>query len=269
MIWFFIKKNFFDGWENIINILIPNLLTIGLLLAGAAGFCFIYMANPLAVFLIYLMCLVIIALIIVFVSAFAKNALAIANFETATLGGYFSEIGNAFKENIKFAFMVSFIIVSAVIGVPLYINMNSFYGVMLGMILLFFAILMMLAFQWYIPLKVLLGGDFKKTIKKCFIILFDNFGFSIFMALYSIVLTALSVFLLLTLPGFNGVLQAQVNALRLRMYKYDWLDQHPDRKSEKKRKSIPWEALLKEDEAVLGKKSIKSLFMPWKAEHED
>ena len=203
------------------------------------------------------------------ISAFSENAESIANFGSATLGGYFSKIGTAFKENAKFAFLVAFITVSCVIGVPLYIGMDSFYGVALGMILLSFSVLMLLAFQWYLPIKILLKNDFKKCLKKCFIILFDNFGFSVFMAFYSLILLACSVILFFFLPGFNGILLGYVNALRLRLYKYDWLECHPAQKAEKERQNIPWDELIKEDETTLGKKSIKSLLMPWKAEHED
>ena len=269
MIWFFIKKNFFDGWENIINILVPNIITVAIFALTGLGFSFFFSPNPISILIIYVMCLLAIALIIIFVSAFSENAESIANFGSATLGGYFSKIGTAFKENAKFAFLVAFITVSCVIGVPLYIGMDSFYGVALGMILLSFSVLMLLAFQWYLPIKILLKNDFKKCLKKCFIILFDNFGFSVFMAFYSLILLACSVILFFFLPGFNGILLGYVNALRLRLYKYDWLECHPTQKAEKERQNIPWDELIKEDETTLGKKSIKSLLMPWKAEHED
>lgn len=269
MIWFLLKKNFFDGWENIINILVPNIMCLLVLGLVFVGYLFGFSFNPISILLVYSIVLFGIAFIIVFTGAFAKNALNIANGESATVGDYFANIKDAFKNYFKFAILVSFLIVSVVIGVPLYIGLNSTYGVTLGMVLLLFGIFMMLALQWFIPLKVMLGFDFKKTLKKCFVILFDNFAFSLFMALYSLVLGVLSIFLLTFLPGVNGILLGYINALRLRMYKYDWLDQHPEYKGIKERKNIPWEALIKEDEQILGKKSFKSLFMPWKGDHED
>ena len=49
---------------------------------------------------------------------------------------------------------------------------------------LFAAIIVCLALQWYIPLSVLIEGDFKKLVKKSFVVLFDNFAFSIFSMIF-------------------------------------------------------------------------------------
>lgn len=270
MFGFFIKKNFFDGWENIINILIPNLMTMLVMVLAAVGFYFGFSYNPISLMLMYIMIIFAVAFIVVFVSAFCENAAQIASNETAHVSDYFKMIPRAFKENFVFGLLTGMLFVSAVIGVPMYIvGLGSFFGVMLGMILLMFVIVMVLAFQWFLPLKALLKFDSKKAAKKCFVILFDNFGFSVGMLLYSIVLLAFSVFMVFFLPGFNGILLGYVNALRLRLYKYDWLDQHPELKKPGVRKNIPWDALCKEDSDYVGKKSIKSLFMPWKGDHED
>ena len=87
MIWFFIKKNFFDGWENIINILVPNIITVAIFALTGLGFYFFFSPNPISILIIYVMCLLAIALIIIFVSAFSENAESIANCGSATLGG--------------------------------------------------------------------------------------------------------------------------------------------------------------------------------------
>lgn len=277
MIGFFIKKNFFDGWENIFTIFISNLITI-LWIAFCVVCIFIWGNAPansttlgmLTAFLcFYVFIFFAIMGLFILIGAFAQNAFLIADFKTPSIKSYFINIFSAVKNYFKFGCLISAIIIAVVVGLPIYIRMDSFYGVMLAMILLFAAIIVCLALQWYIPLSVLIQGDFKKLVKKSFVVLFDNFAFSIFMAIYSIFLLALSVVCFFTIPGLNGILLAQVNALRLRLLKYDWLDQHVELKVAKERKNIPWEALLKEDESMLGKKSFKTLFMPWKADHED
>lgn len=268
MIWFLIKKNFWDGWENIGKIVVPNLMSLAVVLLMAAGYHFGFSYNPYSLIFIYAMIIIGIALIVVFESAFAENAKLISNFETAKISGYFSQLGKAFKENFKFGLVIGFLIVSAVIGVPLYIHMDSFYGVGLGMVLLLFVCIMMLALQWFIPLKTLLNIDSKKAYKKCFVVLFDNFGFSVFMELYCILFFVMSIVTCSTMPGSCGILLARINALRLRLLKYDWLDQHPDLKDIKNRKNIPWDALIREDKAMLGKKGFKDLFGGAKTEED-
>jgi hypothetical protein len=55
-----------------------------------------------------------------------------------------------------------------------------------------------------------------------------------------------------------------VNALRLRLYKYDYLEAHPEIKTAKERRIIPWDELIQEDKDALGPRSFKSFIFPWK-----
>ena len=89
---------------------------------------------------------------------------------------------------------------------------------------------------------------------------FDNPGFSIFLFLHCAVTFVVSFFLAFLLPGFAGIALTQDVALRLRLYKYDWLEVNP----EAKRRDVPWEALLKEDQELVGKRTLKGMFFPWK-----
>ncbi|MBP5402889.1 MAG: hypothetical protein J6Y36_07010 [Treponema sp.] len=286
MILFLLKKNFFDSWENIINLLIPNLVidvffALGVFGYVKCGFPFSYLALGLV--------FTGVTLTVVFAGCFGKNALSVANFGTATVGNYFSNIGQSFKDFFMFGMLAALVVLSAFTGLPLYMGINGFIGFVFFTMLSIFIFIMALGLQWFVALKIILGGDFKKTLRKCFEILFDNFGFSVFMLFYvwwpfivCFVLlnvtgnlfsfpgvlgacVAVTVFL----PGFSGGVLSYVNALRLRLYKYDWLEQHKDLKKAGTRKNIPWEALIKEDRDTLGKKSIRSLITPWKSEKED
>lgn len=285
MILFLLKKNFFDGWENIINLIFPNLICDIFVLAIYFGYRFFrFPFSILSLVIIFLG----ISLLVVASGAFGKNALSIAGFETAHLSTYFKNLWSAFKDYFKFGMIVALIVLSAVTGIPFYIGINGFVGFMLAAILFLFILTLVLGLQWFIPLKEILKLNFKKTFKKCFVILFDNFAFSIFMFCYVwwpyiicfLVLNLKSalqgnpgilgicVALGFLLPGWSGIVLSYVNALRLRLYKYDWLDQHADLKNAKERKNIPWEALLREDSMALGKKSLRSIIAPWKSRED-
>ena len=73
----------------------------------------------------------------------------------------------------------------------------------------------------------------------------DNTGFSIFMGLYTLILAALSI-------------------LPIRMYKYDYLEEHPELKTPRERRQIPWEELIYEDRETLGPRKLRSFLFPWK-----
>ena len=74
----------------------------------------------------------------------------------------------------------------------------------------------------------------------------------------------LSVFLAFLIPGLAGIALAQTNAFRLRLYKYDWLEQHTDLTPKEARKHIPGGELIAEDRETLGPRSFKSFIFPWK-----
>lgn len=274
MIWLFVKKNFYEGWENIGNIIVANLLTlpfIALIFFGFIANGFINLFNGVGSMDLLMAGSLMFAtpVLTVLAAGYAKCAVSIAEYETVKCADYFKNLGWAVKNTLGFGFILGFILTACFVGIPFYSLVDPFYGPLFSGFLLFFSVILLLAFQWYIPLKAILGFKFKKTLGKCFDVLFDNFAFSLFMALYSLVLFGLSVIIMFFMPGFSGIVLGYVNALRLRLYKYDWLDQHKDKKGFKDRKNIPWEALLKEDAAVVRSKSLKSLFLPWKANNED
>ena len=94
--------------------------------------------------------------------------------------------------------------------------------------------------------------------------LFDNTNFSFFMFVYSLVIFVLSGILLFFVPGLSGILINYNNALRLRLYKYDWLEEHPEITGKQAQKMIPWKKLIAEDEEALGPRNIRNFLFPWK-----
>jgi hypothetical protein len=47
-------------------------------------------------------------------------------------------------------------------------------------------------------------------------------------------------------------------ALRIRLLKYDWLEENPGRRK------IPWDILLEDEREKTGSRTIKGLIFPWK-----
>ena len=84
------------------------------------------------------------------------------------------------------------------------------------------------------------------------------------MLLYSLLLIVMTPFMAFLAPGFSGLLLAWNNAFKLRMYKYDWMELHPEIPIQKARKQIPWEELLAEDRDTVGTRTIRNLIFPWK-----
>ncbi|MDR2103555.1 MAG: hypothetical protein LBP42_05565, partial [Treponema sp.] len=73
-------------------------------------------------------------------------------------------------------------------------------------------------------------------------------------------LLGMSVFLAFLFPGPAGILLYLDEAVRLRIFKYDWLEANPG----ENRRKVPWDALLIDDREKTGTRSLKSFIFPWK-----
>ena len=73
----------------------------------------------------------------------------------------------------------------------------------------------------------------------------------------------------LIVPGLNGILLSSTKALRLRLYKYDWIEKmsgtDPEFENNRdKRNEVPWDELLADDKESLGPRKLSSFVFPWK-----
>ena len=261
MFLFYLKKNFYDGWDNVGQMVVVNLI---ILLYSALMFFAVGAASNLNTGLGFLVFVASCAGFAILVMAYGENAVAIANYETRSVKEYFSQIKSCAKDGFLFGALCGILISACFIGIPGYLSFKTTLGFILAVILFWIGVISLLALQWFIPLRSLLHNDFRKCLKKCFIIFFDNTFFSILVAFYTFLMIPLSVFLFFLIPSAAGILLAQINALRLRLYKYDYLEQHPELTTRDEQKDIPWDELIREDKECTGTRSLRSLIFPWK-----
>jgi len=88
----------------------------------------------------------------------------------------------------------------------------------------------LLSSQYYFPSVFQLGGGAIKNLKKSFIIFLDNTGFTFFLGIHTLVLIVVSFPAAFLIPGISVILLSHQTALKLRMYKYDYLEKHPGAK---------------------------------------
>lgn len=271
---FIIKKSFFDDWDNLLTVFVVNLIctmtALGLLFTGTKIFT-LYGETAQSNWPLLIIGFTIILTVVVlsiFCLAFGELAAKIANFDGVSLGSFFKAIPSVLKDGVLFGLLISGIgIVSLYCFDFYFLQMQSLLGFAVGMILFWIDVVIVLSLQWYIPIRSLMHNNFKKCLKKCLLIFFDNTGFSILVFIHTIIMIPLSVFLLGFFPGFAGIIVNKANALRLRLYKYDYLEAHPELNNKKDRKNIPWDELIYEDKETFGHRTLKSLFQPWKIDN--
>ena len=270
---FLFKKNFCDGWDNLFSVVITNVLflicMVGVVLLSS--FVTTRLDNNTTDMVFYLIQSGILFLGIyifnIFDFAYGELAQKIANFEGIHFYDFFKRIPHVLLDALLFSIMIIVVVFVSVYSIHFYIiQQQTLIGLFIGALLFWLDIFLALALQWFIPIRNTFHNKFGKCLKKCFIILMDNTGFSIIMALYNLVLLALSVLPIGFFPSVAGISIAKHNAFRLRMYKYDYLEEHPELKTMKERRKIPWEELIYEDREALGPRKLRSFLFPWKEE---
>ncbi len=257
MIGFFIKKAFFDGWDNLLGIVVQNLIYIVLLLCAIGSF---MLANVSIALSIVLLAVVILA----FSIALGGTAQVVKNYseyKRETWSAFAQGIKNNIGHSLLFFGIVLFLVLLATFILPFYLAMNNMLSILLAVVLMWVAVIVLLALPYYFPLMNLLPGDKPfKTFKKCFIIVSDNMLFTFFYLIYNVFVVGISIFVMGIMPGVAGYMLGAEDAIKLIMYKYDYMEEHPDCD----RHRIPWDEILYDEKEKVGPRSFKSMIFPWK-----
>jgi hypothetical protein len=84
--------------------------------------------------------------------------------------------------------------------------------------------------------------------------------FAVGLAIGGVFIMLVSFVTAFLVPGITGLAIWYQSALRLRMYKYDYLEEHPDTP----KREIPWDALIYDDRERVGKRTLRGMIFPWK-----
>ena len=271
---FFLKKNFADVWDNLFHLLIVNLV---LLAAGVLVVLVMFALNGIPVddgkrnLILIAGIFVLSAFFHVFVFAEGVNVGKISNYEGSKVSRFFSNIIPSIKDGILYGLLVALFLLVALVSIPYYCGIwipkdgskGSILGLLSMSLVFWIEVISLLALQWFLPIRNLMHNGFWKCLKKSYIIFFDNVGFSIAVAFFNFLNLLITVFTLGLIPGISGMQLMVTNALRLRLYKYDWYEVNPGMTREQ-RKEVPWDDLIAGDKQILGPRTWKSFIFPWK-----
>lgn len=267
MLVFMFKKSFCDGWDNLLSVIITNVLFLFSGLGLFYGFATLAkLENPYILVAFGIFSSIVFSIIIF---AYGDTAANIANFNGIRFLDFFKAIPGVLKDATLFGLLCSGIAILSFISITYYwseefLQQSSLLGIFLGALILWIDVFVILSLQWFVAIRSLMHNPFKKCLKKCFIIFFDNTAFCVFMGLYNIISIALSILFIGFLPSVAGMSISQTNALRLRLYKYDYLEEHPELQTKRERRQIPWEELIYDDKEALGPRTWRNFLFPWK-----
>ncbi len=260
MIGLFLRKAFYSGWDNLLTIIVLNVLVLSI------GFGGVFLASATAdIVPLSIGSLVLAVLLegVLFMSISSVMA-DVARHRSLTFKAVFTAFREYAPHGMFFAILVCLVSVLAAIVIPYYLSLNSLFGLTLAAMMFWVVVLFLLSFQWFLAVRVQIEKDFKNAVKKSFILFFDNPGFSFFLFFYSLVLITVSGLTVFLVPGFSGVILAQNEALRLRLFKYNWIESHPELDFKTARKSVPWDEILEEEDDIVGHRTFRNFIFPWK-----
>ncbi len=270
---FLFKKNFCDGWDNLLSLVITNVLflisMVGIIMLSSVVTS--HLSDETTDFTFYLIQTGILFLGLFIATtidlAYGEVSVKIANFEGIRLLQFFRYIPGVLLHAFLFSLLIIVIIFVSTYSIYFYvIQQQSLFSLFIGALIFWIDIFVALSLQWFVPIRCTFHNKFFKCIKKCFLIFMDNTGFSIIMAFYTLILIALSILPIGFFPSIAGIAIAKQNAFRIRMYKYDYLEEHPELKTPRERRKIPWEELIFEDRETLGPRKLRFFLFPWKEE---
>lgn len=254
---FFLKKAFFDGWDNLISMVVHNLGFLLILLALMGSMSLMGINGPLG----FLALLGSAALFSFMSAGTVASTHAYANYERAGWEGFSRGIRESWRHALLYWMLLVLDISLIIFVIPFYLSYGSVIGTLLSVVLFWLFMGLSLALFYFFPLFTVMKGDRPlKTLKKSFLLVFDNLFFTLFLAVYQVVNLLLSLLLAGLAPGFTGIMLANSDAVKLMMLKYDYMEEHP----EVSRKEIPWEELLYEERECVGHRSLKNMIFPWK-----
>lgn len=256
MFGFLIKKWFFDLWDNFLPSILVNLgfvlvLTVPVLVTPAASAVNVGLG------------LVALAAGVLVVAAFVGGAFSAAS----TVADYRSVTFRVFWDGLVAVLPTSLLVGTIFIlhaglfsvALPFYASFDSWLGLFAVAVLFWISVAWILTAQFVLSVRLRLAKRNVDVLKKAFIFFFDNLFFSIAVAIGALVIIALSVLTAFLLPGITGLAIWYESAMKLRLYKYDYLEEHPD-----ERGSIPWDALIYDDRERVGKRTLRGMIFPWK-----
>jgi hypothetical protein len=183
----------------------------------------------------------------------------IADYKQPGFADFFGYMKESWTNSLLGAALLAGYLFVIAVAFPFYAGKGVVGWLAMGL-LFWVTVAALLAAQYFFPIQARLDRKFRKITRKSFLLLFDNTIFTFGLLAVALVVFVASAFTAFLLPGVSTVFLWWSAALKLRLYKYDWLEQNPGAN----RKKVPWDALLIDDRERVGKRTLKGMIFPWK-----
>lgn len=278
MLRFTIRKNFYDTYDNTITILITNLVFCLLIAAAAIIGVILTKAiedNKLSDNTSFIIMLVVAIFAIltmsVFILAFATVSKNICDGKTASPLDVFKAIKSSFIDGILWGssciFMVVIFSFLMYLARPGRFSQDSIpvVSIIICAIIFWIMTFLMQALLFYPALRVFQNNPYPKAVKKCLIIVLDNFVPCVVIMLHNALVLLLSLVTLGLIGGAGMAIMTRVNLIRTILKKYDYIEALKKQGYTVRQifsRPIPWAVLLEEDVVRYPNRPLSSFIVP-------
>jgi hypothetical protein len=273
MFGFFFKKNLCDVWDNLFYVVVANFFFLIALFISYLLLVFLpdlFSSDGAKTVCLFFSLVISSVILCDVIFAAAENSARIANFNAPRYSAFFAGMKNSVKDAFFSGIFLSALIAVSAVSMPFYLSLaNSAEGTLkfvyaaVLIVIFWFLFTTFLALQWFFAIKCLMKNSLKKCFRKCYIIFLDNIGFTFAVFFVNVLNLLLTLVTFGLYPGMNGIVITNTNALKILLYKYDWLEVNPGL-SAAQRKNVPWDDLLAKDRKTLGPRTLKGFIFPWK-----
>lgn len=257
MLGFAIKKGFYDTWDNLPTVLLLNVVFLGLVVLPGVFARVVVGWSGIGAVAIWVLA---VALVWVYVGTVSSMAADIVAGGSPELGRIFEHLARTWKSSVLLALMWGIVAVIVTFVFPFYARSGTLLSLFVRVLLFWIILAWVLAAQLFFPVRDQLHVSGRTAIRKSVELFFDNTAFTVAIAAIAAFVTVLSVLTMLLAPGLVGIMIWYHTALRLRIYKYRYLESHPNVRS----RDVPWHDLLESEQTRLGKRTIRNTIFPWK-----
>ena len=246
MVRFHLKKAFFDGWDHILPLLAVNL--VYLIIPGLAVLVFVGgepVNSPAGIATM----LTALFFSVLYFTGMAGLAFQWSKYNRTWVKDFFEAIKARFFHALLL-FVLLAIMLTILLYVPYILSLGNRLYIALGLLVFWVVFFSAMALQYYLPLAMYMKADKPfKTLKKCYIVLADNMGFSAWLFLRTLFDLAMTVFTAFLIPGFCGIILSHTDGLRLILIRYNYMETHPGLP----RRDLPMKQVFEAEAAELGR----------------
>ncbi len=256
MLGFSIRKAFYDGWDHILELAAMNLVYVLMVLG-------IYLVWGFNIEGYTAASLILISIIVLLYCIFSlgvyRNAYCYGKDLKSDIKGFFSTMKGKFRYALLYYVVIMLILAGVLFVGPAYLSLGSMMGYFLGTLVIWVALAVLLAMQYYYPLCFYSPDKGPIQIfKLCFAFFLDNFGYTLFLLLRSMFDLAVSVLSAFLIPGLAGIAVSRTTMARLLIIRYEYLDNNVVIT----KKQADWDEVLFDEKERFGKRNLLDALFP-------